>query len=56
MTLDLNKIKAAAMAATQGEWSSYNTIVYLPNVYGGFDLHDSPNPINNATFIATASL
>jgi len=54
MTLDIEKIKDAAMAATWGEWSSYGTLVYL-NVYGGFDLHASPNPINNATHIATAN-
>ena len=53
--IDIEKLKQAALAATQGEWSSYNTIVYLPNVYGGFDLHDSPNPVNNAAYIATAN-
>ena len=55
MTIDKEKIRAAAMAATQGEWSNYKTVVYLPNVYGGFDLHDMPNPNNNATHIATSN-
>lgn len=55
MTLNIEKIKAAAMAATQGEWGSYGPIVYLPHGLGRFNIHDCVNPDPNAAHIALAN-
>jgi hypothetical protein len=53
--IDIEKMKQAALSATQGEWDSYETKVYLSGTAGGFDLGCSPNAEANADFIATAN-
>lgn len=57
MLLDINieKMKQAALAATQGKWDSYETKVYLSGIAGGFDIGCYPNAEANADFIAEAN-
>ena len=40
--IDIEKIKQAALAATEGRRSSFESLVYLPEQSGGFDICDAP--------------
>jgi len=39
---------------TPGPWKAVGTRVYFPNLQGGFDIRNCPNPEANARLIAAA--